>query len=117
MSGVSYGAFLGMALTGTALILAFTAMLLARRSPETFIARIFLERVRIIRALKILLMGIIMMTVNVSAHVFYCFNLIRGNIYTTLSIICGSSLAISFIIFFYENIKIMAGRRKESRFE
>jgi len=113
MSGVSYGAFLGMALTGTALILAFTAMLLARRSPETFIARIFLERVRIIRALKILLM----MTVNVSAHVFYCFNLIRGNIYTTLSIICGSGLAISFIIFFYENIKIMAGRRKESRFE
>ena len=47
MSGVSYGAFLGMALTGTALILAFIAMLLARRSPETYIARIFLERARI----------------------------------------------------------------------
>ena len=114
MNGVSYGAFLGMALTGTALILAFIAMLLARRSPETFIARIFLERVRIIRALKILLIGIIMMTVNVTAHIFHCFNLIGGNIYTTLSIICGSGLAISFIIFFYENIRIMRRWRRRS---
>jgi len=52
------------------------------------------------------------MTVNVSAHVFYCFNLIRGNIYTTLSIICGSGLAISFIVFFYENIRIMRRWRR-----
>ena len=112
MSGVSYGAFLGMTLTGIALILAFIAMLSARRSPETFIARIFLERVRIIRALKILLIGIIMITVNVTAHIFYCFNLIGGNIYTTLSIICGSGLAISFIAFFYENIRIMRRWRR-----
>ena len=116
MSGVSYGAFLGMTLTGTALILAFIAMSLARRSSETYIARIFLERARIIRALKILLIGLLMMTVNIMAHIFYCFNLMGRGIYLALSIICGSGLAISFIVFFYENIKIMVGRRKESRF-
>jgi len=116
MSGVSYGAFLGMALTGTALILAFIAMLLGRRSQETYIARIFLERARIIRALKILLTGLILITVNVTARIFYCFNLMSHGIYLALSIICGSGLAISFILFFYENIKIMVGRRKESRF-
>ena len=115
MSGVSYGAFLGMALTGMALILAFIAMLLARRSSETYIARIFLERARIIRALKILLTGLILITVNVTTRVFYCFNLMSRSIYVALSIICGSGLVISFIAFFYENIKIM--RRKESRFE
>ena len=115
MSGVSYGAFLGMALTGTALILAFIAMLLAKRSPETYIARIFLERTRIIRALKILLTGLILITVNVTARISYCFNLMSYGIYMAFSIICGSGLAISFIIFFYENIKIMI-RRKESRF-
>ena len=116
MSGVSYGAFLGMALTGTALILAFIAMLLARRSPETYIARIFLERARIIRALKILLTGLILITVNVTTRIFYCFNLMSHGIYMAFSIICGSGLAISFIVFFYENIKIMVGKRKESRF-
>jgi len=116
MSGVSYGAFLGMALTGTALILAFIAMLLARRSPETYVARIFLERARIIRALKILLTGLILITVNVTARIFYCFNLMSHGIYIAFSIVCGSGLAISFIVFFYENIKIMVGRRKESRF-
>ena len=42
MSGINYGALLGMTLTGTALILAFIAMFLAKRSPKTFIARIFL---------------------------------------------------------------------------
>ena len=112
MSGVSYGAFLGMALTGTALILAFIAMLLARRSSETYIARIFLERARIIRALKILLIGIIMMTVNVMAHISYRFNLMGRDIYVALSIICGSGLAISFIAFFYENIRIMKRQEK-----
>jgi len=114
MSGVSYGAFLGMALTGTALILAFIVVLLSRRSPKTHIARIFLERVRIIRALKILLTGFILMTVNVTAHIFYRFNLMNRDIYLALSIICGSGLAISFIVFLYEHIKIM---RRGSRFE
>ena len=113
MSGVSYVAFLGIALTGTALILAFIAMLLARRSPETYIARIFLERARVIRALKILLTGLVLITVNVTARIFYCFNLMSRGIYMAFSIICGSGLAISFIVFFYENIKIM---RKGSRF-
>ena len=112
MSGINYGAFLGMTLTGTAVILAFIAMFLAKRSPETFIARIFLERARIIRALKILLIGIMMMTVNVMAHISYCFNLMGRDIYMALSIICGSGLAISFMAFFYENIRIMKKREK-----
>jgi len=113
MNGINYGAFLGIILTGVALILAFITVLLARKEPKIFATGIFLERRKIVRALKILLIGIIMLTADIVAHIFHYFNFIGRGIYMMLSIICGSGLALSFIAFFYENIRIMMKRRKK----
>ncbi len=110
---MNYGAILGVALTGTMLILALISVILSIKKRKLLASRFFLERRNVIKALNIFLIGMLMLTANMLIRAFSLLGLVSHNLYVIISITCGSGLAISLIITFCEYIRILGIGKRE----